>query len=132
MKRIAVVVTGTRAPSAKASRAVRRYLKKFVGTRNYVVLIHGACSGVDVAADTFGREHGWEVWPLEYFRDLGKRGGPERNVCMGGVLAVLEGCGFECHAGAFPDDDSRGTRQCIRVLEQVECGLTVVELGPRS
>jgi hypothetical protein len=56
-------------------------------------------------------------WPLPYFDDMGKAGGPVRNDTMGDVLEVLWRRGFRCAVEGFPIGRSPGTRGCLFSLK---------------
>lgn len=135
MKRVAVLVTGTRAPSADLVRAVRDALRPFLGC--YVVVIHGHAEGADTVAEDcveYAKAAGkkWQSWPLPYFSDLGKRGGMERNKPLVKALCVLRDAGFECHSFAFPDDESVGTHGCVKLLKADGFAPIIREMGPRG
>jgi hypothetical protein len=134
--RVAVLVTGTRSNSANARHHVEASIasvQQMHPDAEFGVLIHGACeTGVDAYAHEVGSLAGWYVWPLPYFGDLGKAGGPKRNLVMAAMLAGLKAAGFTCYALAFPDDESRGTRHCIRACEEAGFAVDVTEMGQRS
>jgi hypothetical protein len=136
-RRVAVLVTGTRADSHDVAYDVRIQLMAIEALNpnaDFGVLLHGHClTGADARAHEFcdGRE-GWYVWPLPYFRDRGKEGGPKRNLCLVALLAVLRLFGFACYVLAFPDDASRGTRQCLKAAESEGFTVDVTEMGPRA
>ncbi len=131
-KRTAVLVTGSREWEDYAP--IKERLDLYPpGT----ILIHGDCGeavwtpagfpvhdwrgrqqyrGADKIAGSIGFGK-LNVWPLPYFGDLGKRGGPARNSCLLNILAQLSGSGFVCSVEAFPIGESRGTRGCIKMAE---------------
>jgi hypothetical protein len=94
------------------------------------ILIHGDCGktvraageraswqGADKIAGYVGARLGHITWPLPYFADLGKRGGPARNQAMFDVLRALKAAGFACFVEAFPLGKSSGTRGMLRIVE---------------
>lgn len=132
MSRTAVLVTGSREWTDYAP--IRERLRLYPeGT----VLLHGDCGRLAPAARGFGSGArlfvgadkiaaglgagylGFNVWPLPYFEDLGKAGGPRRNEGLVGVLAALWRVGFRSYVEAFPKGASPGTRGCIRIAERV-------------
>jgi hypothetical protein len=132
MKRVAILVTGTRVPSAALEEEIRSTLGPRYFTSDYrVTLLHGNAPGADTVADAYARRCGWDVHPLSYFGDLGKRGGPERNRCLVAILCVLRTFGFACRVHAYPDDDSVGTRGCVEMASAEGFLPTVHEMGPR-
>ncbi len=92
---------------------------------------HGACphgaSGrsVDMLADEFARELGWEVraFPADWHRG-GRRqhpdpaAGPERNSVMICAAAFEKARGLEVEAHGWPGPKSRGTYDCLRKAKQ--------------
>jgi hypothetical protein len=127
-------VTGTRSESPELWLAVRDALRPFLDC--HVVLIHGNATGADAIAkhclemaQRAGKK--WDPCQLSYFSDLGKRGGMARNVPLVGFLRVLQLAGFGCRAFAFPDDQSVGTRGCMRLLTEAGFTVAVQEMGPR-
>lgn len=134
MTRTAVLVTGSRNWTDYATIRARLALYP-AGT----ILIHGDCGallpekerasyydwhkGADKIAEDVGRERHFNIWPLPYFADLGKRGGPARNSCMLNILAQLSGSGFVCAVEAFPIGASAGTRGCIKMAEALATAL---------
>jgi hypothetical protein len=128
-KRTALLVTGSRDWTDYAP--IRERLALYpTGT----ILIHGDCGrivehgsggyenarvyGADWIAEEVGNARKFKLWPLPYFADLGKAGGPRRNQAMIDVLVSLARAGFEPFAEAFPIDRSPGTRGCIRMIEK--------------
>lgn len=127
MTRTALLVTGSRNWTDYAPIRARLALYP-AGT----ILIHGDCGallpekerasyydwhkGADKIAEDIGRERHFNIWPLPYFADLGKRGGPARNDAMFRVLLALKGAGFACSVEAFPIGKSVGTRGMLRIV----------------
>lgn len=127
-ERTAVLVTGSRDWSDYGP--IRERLSLYPeGT----ILLHGDCgrlapasrgfgSGVRrfVGADKIAHDigHGrFNCWPLPYFDDLGKAGGPKRNECLFRVLLALKESGFASFVEAFPLGASPGTRGMIRIVK---------------
>jgi len=107
-KRWFVIVTGSRA--WKDVWEINRRLARYpAGT----ILVHGAAVGADRMAAAIGRALGFEVLPVPYFQDLGKRGGPERNGAMVAMGAAVEKW-FHVVVEAFPLPGGTGTQDCMR------------------
>ncbi len=121
--RVAILVSGSR-----DWRDVDVIKKRLALYPMRTILLHGDCGrlgerpealmrkpviGADWIAAEVGRHLMFNVWPLPYFGDLGKRGGPERNKCLLKILLQLSEAGFACSIEAFPIGESRGTRGCI-------------------
>ncbi len=133
MKRVALLVTGTRSPSEKCRAEVCFWLEQFDRPGVIAVtLLHGNCSGADTAADVYGRKKKWDVFPVSFFEDMGAAGGPARNRCLVDLLAVLQKHGAVCRVGAFPDDESVGTYRCIEYAQESGFQPKVIHLGARS
>lgn len=123
--RTAVLVTGSR--SWTDHEPIRKRLALYpMGT----ILIHGDCGHLGerptaperrpiIGADWVAAHvaHGFIVWPLPYFADLGKRGGPARNAAMFQVLLALKEAGHRCFVEAFPIGKSVGTRGMLRIVQ---------------
>jgi hypothetical protein len=119
--RTAVLVTGSR--DWRDYGSIDRRLSIYpAGT----ILLHGACGkwltdhlcwvGADMIADDLAPSS-WMKWPLPYFADQGKSGGPKRNSCLVNLLSVLDRSGFACAVEAFPIGHSPGTRGCIEMAK---------------
>jgi hypothetical protein len=133
-ERVAVLVTGSRDWTDYGPIATRLDLYP-AGT----ILINGDCGsyvldasgqwiidpkfggylfkGADWIASKMGSRRKHRPWPLPYFSDLGKAGGPVRNDTMGDVLEVLWRRGFRCAVEGFPIGRSPGTRGCLFSLK---------------
>lgn len=122
--RTAVLVTGSRDWADAA--AIRDRLRLYpAGT----ILLHGDCGrlgwhdgrraiiGADWIARDIARPGEFICWPLPYFEDLGRRGGPARNQALFDVLLTLRAAGFQCFVEAFPLGKSPGTRGMLRIVK---------------
>ncbi len=112
MKRTAVLVTGSRDWSDYEP--IRRRLKLYPPR---TILLNGNALGADSVAHNIGLALDFNPWPLPYFADLGKRGGPARNEAMFRVLLALKDAGFACSVEAFPIGRSPGTRGMLRIVQ---------------
>lgn len=83
-KMITVLVCGDRHWPSTNKEPIRRELMKQVGKS--VIVVHGACSGVDTIAGQVAKEFGFEVheYPVtqEDWKSLGRAAGPVRNQRM--------------------------------------------------
>lgn len=127
-KRTAVLVTGSRDWTEYGP--IKKRLALYPEGS---ILIHGDCGryvdsedvaitnmvtiGADKIAGCIGRSLHFNEWPLPYFGDLGKRGGPARNKCMFDVLRALKEGGHECFVEAFPIGRSVGTRGMLSIVK---------------
>jgi hypothetical protein len=129
-ERVAVIVTGSRDWTDYAPIAGRLDIYP-AGT----ILLNGDCGsyvidasgqwipdakyggyllkGADWIASKMGSRRKHRSWPLPYFSDLGKAGGPVRNDTLIDVLEVLWRRGFRCAVEGFPIGRSSGTRGCL-------------------
>lgn len=126
-KRTAVLVTGSR--DWTDYDAIRNRLALYPGG---AILLHGDCGkpehydfmgevlawrGADKIAADIAQLGRFIVWPLPYFADLKKRGGPARNEAMWRVLLTLRDAGFDCYVEAFPMGGP-GTRDMLRRVKE--------------
>lgn len=131
------VVTGSRHWTGDPS-LIRESLARFARTYpgRHHVLYHGQCpdprdgtgKSVDMLADGYARELGFEVVPFkaDWYRGgtrttVDKSAGPERNLAMCRTAAAREADGAIVEVHGWPAPDSTGTHDCLRAAK--ECGL---------
>lgn len=84
-------------------------------------IIHGKCTGVDLASERIALKHKWNVESYPYIRSLGVRGGPVRNLQM-----IIEG--NPDYALLFLSPSSKGTKNMLTLVEKYNISYTLVEL----
>lgn len=96
--RFAVIICGSRHWDDRAT--IAAFVRRLpAGT----LILHGDCpSGADRLADEECRAIGLPVWPMAFFYEKGRKGGPLRNAAMLRVLLSLRDSGYRCGVAAFP------------------------------
>ena len=124
MRRVAILVTGSRDWTDRE--AIRGALLpwKYAAETGVAFLIHGDCGqrdqqgvavhGADLLAADRAAYWGWTLLPMPAQWRRGKHDGPARNQRMVDVLLALQRSGYDCHVRAFPLPSSKGTWDCVR------------------
>ena len=112
-----VLVTGSRRIDPKSTKADK--VRDILHNCYFDILIHGAASGVDSIAARWATKEGLAVIPMPAkWRERGRAAGPERNVAMLDMLGILQDYGHDGLVMGFPDDESIGTKHCIKVAHE--------------
>lgn len=126
----AAIFCGTR--RRKATVLVDRALSDLVCELllSHLVVFHGAAPGVDSETDRLARGRGMSVVPVPaQWEKYGVAAGSMRNQVMLKILTYLRLGGYEVCVFAFPDSESVGTRDMIRIAQQEGVPVTVQELS---
>jgi hypothetical protein len=125
MTQYAILVTGAREWTNRE--LILDTLKDYSG--NDVILIHGACSGVDQTAGSVAVELSFvvETYPAEWSK-YGKVAGPVRNQQMVNRLLEHQKGGRKIVAFAFHNciDESKGTKNCVNLLKKAGVNYTLI------
>lgn len=130
-----VIVTGGRSYPSSLRRVVESNLNALYVLHGDFILFHGACkrrgsdemTGADRYADDWAQTAaGVDLRARPANWDLGNQAGPLRNAAM--VHEALQLAPVDrIHGLAFPEPDSRGTRNCMRLMK--EAGIHVDTWG---
>lgn len=119
-----ILVTGTRTPSKGLLSIMREVFKAMAIEHPEVLIIHGACRGVDLYAEELARKHELEYAGFPARWSLNRRGG---GVIRNGRMLVAHP---DVDLGlAFHDDleNSTGTKDMTRRLLKIEVPVLLYE-----
>jgi hypothetical protein len=114
MQRTVILVSGSR--NWVDEEAVYKRLVRYPQVDS--VLIHGGARGADLICAAKARSLSFQTHCYNYFKDLGKAGGPKRNSCMLGAAINMIRFGYKPFFEAFPMTDSVGTYDMIRKIKE--------------
>jgi len=97
------------------------------------IVIAGAADGIDSFVAQEARKRGLHVHEVPALWNIhGKKAaGPMRNALMVELLQVFTRHGYKTLVLAFPDLESKGTRNCIKVAKAAGFEVKGKLLGPR-
>lgn len=124
----ALIVTGSRY-GLKISE--KEYEEKLVPLLNNIdLLIHGDAPGVDTIFKRLAVKYDIQHLPCPApWKAQGPAAGPIRNEQMVKIGMALRTCTWDVVAAAFPGPNSKGTKNCIKLLEDASIPVVVVKIG---
>ena len=124
----ALIVTGSRHGLAVSTDEYTEKLLPFL--EGVGLLIHGCAEGVDTIFSKLATEHCIIQLPMEaQWNQHGPVAGPLRNEHMVNVGLALKATGWTVTAAAFPGPNSRGTKNCIKLLKAACIPTTITSIG---